>query len=258
MNEIRDNIEAITQGAPLAVVLLAKFMSTVPYSKWRAASSYMRNRQDDSLRTILSVCIDDLPDELKSCLLYTAGLPEKRHIDAHTLVRLWMAEGFLTQNQGLETEQLGQCYLKELVYRGLLQLISKTSSADGGRVESIALHERIHPIIREEARRTSFMDVHYGGSVQPPANTRRLAYMYKSDFDHKRFSPPTSYLGKLRTLVSFSHGDDHDHCIDHETGELLVSFIVFSFVLSYTRKYLLLQSHIMSWQKFWSVLFSPL
>jgi len=34
MNEIRDNIEVITHGLPLAVVLLAKFMSTVPYSKW--------------------------------------------------------------------------------------------------------------------------------------------------------------------------------------------------------------------------------
>jgi len=69
------------------------------------------------VKTILSVCIDDLPDELKSCLLYTAGLPEKRTIDARELVRLWMAEGFLTQKQGLETEQLGQSYLKELVYR---------------------------------------------------------------------------------------------------------------------------------------------
>ena len=119
------------------------------------------------------------------------GFPENRIIDAHQLVRLWMAEGFLTRQMGLEAEQLGQCYLKELIYRGLLQLISTTSGADGGRVQSVVIHDQIHPLLRLEVQHTSFMDFHYGGHVQPPANTRRLALYINSN----KFSAPSSLLG---------------------------------------------------------------
>lgn len=213
MNRIRLNIMEITNGLPLALVLLAKLMRTMDFSKWGAASAYlMSNNGDTKLKTILSVCIDDLPDELKSCFLYTAGFPENRIIDAHQLVRLWMAEGFLTRQMGQEAEQLGQCYLKELVYRGLLQLISKTCGADGGRVESVAIHDQIHHLLRLEAQHTSFMDFHYGGHVAPPANTRRLALYKYSD----KFLAPSSCLDKLRTALSFS-GDVNS--TDHDKGD---------------------------------------
>lgn len=204
MDHIRSNILEITNGLPLAVVLLAKLMRTVDFGKWEAAAAYLKcNSEDNKLKTILSVCVDDLSDELKSCLLYTAGFPENRPIDAHKLVRLWMAEGFLTRQHKLETEQLGQCYLKELIYRGLLQLIKKTSSAHGGSVQWVAIPEQIHPLLRSEAQRTSFMDVHYGGPLPPPDNTRRLAFHI---YDNK-FPVLEHCLDKLRTVVSYS--DDY-------------------------------------------------
>lgn len=149
--------------------------------------------------------------------LYTAGFPENRIIDAHQLVRLWMAEGFLTRQMGLEAEQLGQCYLKELIYRGLLQLISKTSGANGGRVESVAIHDQIHPLLRLEAQHTNFMDFHYGGPMPPLANTRRLALYMNSD----KFSAPSSGLDKLRTALSFSGKDDDNSTNqDGDRGDL--------------------------------------
>lgn len=206
MNKIRDHIKDITNGLPLAVVLVAKFMVTMDYSKWGTASNYiMRNNETDPLKRILLVCIDDLPDELKSCLLYTAGFPENRVIDAKQLVRLWMAEGFLAPQHGMEGDQLGQCYLKELIYRGLLQLIDR-SSTDDGEVESVAIHELIHPVFRSEVRRTAFMYVHSGGRVVAPDDTRRLALQ---SYDN-RFLPLGDCYSKLRTVVSFCY-DEMDY-----------------------------------------------
>jgi len=151
------------------------------------------------------------------------GFPENRIIDAHQLVRLWMAEGFLTRPMGLEAEQLGQCYLKELIYRGLLQLISTTSGADGGRVQSVVIHDQIHPLLRLEVQHTSFMDFHYGGHVQPPANTRHLALYINSN----KFSAPSSCLDKLRTALSFS-GEDENYT-DLDKGDLLFMRASFCF-----------------------------
>jgi len=175
MNKVRDRIEAITKGLPLAVVLLARLMRTMDHSKWEAASEYIQtNNQDDVLTTMVSMCIDDLPNDFKSCLLYTAGFPERSTIDAGQLVRLWVAEEFLPQLAGVGAgpEELGQRYLKEFIYRGLMHPVKKTE--DG--VESVAIHERVHAIFRSEAQRIGFMETltHYGGYAPVTVSARRL------------------------------------------------------------------------------------
>ncbi|KAL6642562.1 hypothetical protein ACP70R_020743 [Stipagrostis hirtigluma subsp. patula] len=213
--EVPEKIFKMSGGLPLAVVLAAKFMTTIKPSKWTKAAEYIADHgssnPDDNLRTILLVSIDDLPDEIKSCLLYTAGFPENRVIDAKQLVRLWMAEGFLAPQHGMEAEELGQCYLKELIHRGLLQMIKM----DGGDVHSVAIHDLIHPTFRSEVRRTAFMYVHRRGRVAAPESTRRLALQ---NYDN-RFLPLGDCYGKLRTVVSFCYderGDPEDASTDEE------------------------------------------
>jgi Leucine-rich repeat (LRR) protein len=200
MNKVRDPIQAITNGLPLAVILLAKLMRTMDYNKWEDASKYiMNNNQDDLVRTIVSMGIDDLPDELKSCLLYMAGFPEGSRMDAVHLVRLWKAEGFLTQQFGVEPEELGQRYLKELIFRGLVELVKKKQD-DEEAVESVEILGQIHPFFRWEAQRTGFMETQYGGSAPVPHGTRRLAL-------NSRKLPKLEemkVLKKLRTVLSRS------------------------------------------------------
>ncbi|KAM3364200.1 hypothetical protein ACQJBY_014491 [Aegilops geniculata] len=196
MDKVRKGIEPITKGLPLAVALLAKFMRTMDHSKWEAASEYIQmNNQDNALMTMVSMCIDDLPNDLKSCLLYTAGFPECSTIDAGQLVRLWVAEGFLTQQPGVGVgpEELGQRYLKEFIFRGLLQLVKKKADA----VESVAIHELVHQIFRSEAQRIGFMETHSGGGYAPVTiNARRLA-LSNSKMPYK-----TKVLWKVRTVLS--------------------------------------------------------
>lgn len=203
-DKVRNNIEGPTNGLPLAVILLAKLMRTMAYSKWEAASEYIRyNHQGDPLKTIVSMGIDDLPDDLKSCLLYMAGFPDRSTIDAGQLVRLWIAEGFLTQHLlGVEPEELGQRYLKELIFRGLVQLVKKKR----GDVESVTIRDQIHQFFRWEAQRTGFMETYYGGSVTVPDSARRLALNSQKlpKLDKMKV------LKKLRTVLMSHDGDNHD------------------------------------------------
>uniref|UniRef100_A0A0E0M6N9 Uncharacterized protein n=1 Tax=Oryza punctata TaxID=4537 RepID=A0A0E0M6N9_ORYPU len=197
MNLIRSNMEEITGGLPLAVVLLAKLMRTKEYNKWETAFECIRSSdEDDLLKTIVSVSIDDLPDELKSCLLYTSGFPEREVIDAHQLVRLWMAEGFLiSQEHRMDMEKLGQRYLEELIYRGLLQPVDRSVHC----VDSVTVHDRLQPLLRLEAQRTGFMNVHYGGHAPAPETTRRLALHNDND----KLPSLSNRLRKLRTVVAY-------------------------------------------------------
>uniref|UniRef100_A0ACD6AG55 Uncharacterized protein n=1 Tax=Avena sativa TaxID=4498 RepID=A0ACD6AG55_AVESA len=201
--KFRETIEGPTNGLPLAVILLAKLLRTMAYSKWESASEYIRyNHQGDPLKTIVSMGIDDLPDDLKSCLLYMAGFPDRSTIDAGQLVRLWIAEGFLTQQLGVEPEELGQRYLKELIFRGLVQLVEKK----GGDVKSVAIRDQVHPFFRWEAQRTGFMETYYGGSAAVPDSARRLA------LNSRKLPKPDKMkvLKKLRTLLSSHDGQNHD------------------------------------------------
>ncbi|XP_048540322.1 probable disease resistance RPP8-like protein 2 [Triticum urartu] len=196
MDTIRKDIEKITKGLPLAVVLLAKLMRTMDYSKWEAASKYLKeNNQDDLLMTIVSMSIDDLPKEHRSCLLYTAGFPERSTIDAGQLVRLWAAEGFLIQQPGVEQEELGQRYLKEFIFRGLMQLVKKKADV----VESVAIHDQVYEILRSEAQRIGLMETHYGGGYAPATvSAKRLA------LNNNKMPYKTKVLWKVRTVLS--HG----------------------------------------------------
>ncbi|KAF7105348.1 hypothetical protein CFC21_106168 [Triticum aestivum] len=194
MDTIRKDIEKITKGLPLAVVLLAKLMRTMDYSKWEAASKYLKeNNQDDLLMTIVSMSIDDLPNEHRSCLLYTAGFPERSTIDAGQLVRLWAAEGFLIQQPGVEQEELGQRYLKEFIFRGLMQLVKKKADV----VESVAIHDQVYEILRSEAQRIGLMETHYGGGyAHATVNAKRLA------LNNNKMPYKTKVLWKVRTVLS--------------------------------------------------------
>lgn len=196
MDTIRKDIEKITKGLPLAVVLLAKLMRTMDYSKWEAASKYLKeNNQDDLLMTIVSMSIDDLPKEHRPCLLYTAGFPERSTIDAGQLVRLWAAEGFLIQQPGVEQEELGQRYLKEFIFRGLMQLVKKKADV----VESVAIHDQVYEILRSEAQRIGLMETHYGGGYAPATvSAKRLA------LNNNKMPYKTKVLWKVRTVLS--HG----------------------------------------------------
>jgi disease resistance protein RPM1 len=204
IEEVKRNIKEITSGLPLAMVTLAKFMIAMDnYNKWETASNYTINKiNDDKLKVILLLSVDDLPDELKVCLLYTAGFPDDTVIDAKQLVRLWTAEGFLSPQHGMEAEQLGQCYLKELIYRGLL--LNKTSSKEDGDVHSVAIHSLVHHILRLEGQRRSFMHVHCGGGVvTAPDNTRRLALWN----NHNTSIKLGDRYGKLRAVLSFGNNN---------------------------------------------------
>ncbi|KAJ3679334.1 hypothetical protein LUZ60_017345 [Juncus effusus] len=203
------DVFTLTQGLPLAIVVLAGLLRSKesPY-EWDLVFTELKSiEKPKSLLRLLVMSFNDLPHDLKSCFLYFGALPETDQHDAYTLVRMWIAEGFVKPKKGSTMEEIGQSYLKELVSRCMVKLLDK--DAQGG-VKMVAIHDVIHAFIQSEALETNFFEIHDSVDVTAPNNVRRLSIQ---NYIHKHV-PLMNSFPKLRSLVcDFAEEQGHNSAL---------------------------------------------
>ena len=173
-------LHGITKGLPLAIVLLSGLIQTKEYpNEWQAVFEHLNAKRSKRLDSMLAICFDDLPHDLKSCFLYFAALPMNTPIEARTLVCMWIAEGFLRPKDGRTMEKVGRIYLRELIMRHLVMLV-KTENANGGD-EFVAVHHKVHAFLQHEAQEASFVDIHNGDDIPSFATTCHLSLQNYTD-----------------------------------------------------------------------------
>ncbi|KAJ1277147.1 hypothetical protein BS78_05G272300 [Paspalum vaginatum] len=208
-----DDLHGITKGLPLSIVLLSGLMQTKEYpNEWKAVFNHLKSKKTKRLDSILSMCFDDLPHDLKSCFLYFAALPMNTPIEARKLICMWMAEGFLRSKDGKTMEKVGRIYLHELIIRHLV--IFNVSAGD----EFVAVHHKVHEFLQQEAQEASFVDIHNGDDIPSLANARRLSLQNYTD----KYAALANSLPKLRSILSnFQEEveDNDDDCGDSEDYE---------------------------------------
>ncbi|XP_047948958.1 putative late blight resistance protein homolog R1A-10 [Salvia hispanica] len=98
-----------------------------------AASSDFDNRKS----SILSLGYTYLPHHLRSCFLYLLMFNEYGvGLHVSTLIKLWVAEGFLYESECKSFEEAGEDYVEELVRRNLVSVIERKSN---GRIKSVRM-----------------------------------------------------------------------------------------------------------------------
>ncbi|XP_059439281.1 putative disease resistance protein RGA4 [Corylus avellana] len=86
-------------GVPLAIRTIASLLhSKNPETEWLSFKnnelSKMSQKENDILPT-LKLSYDQLPSHLKHCFAYCSLLPKDYKIDRSTLIKLWIAQGFV-------------------------------------------------------------------------------------------------------------------------------------------------------------------
>jgi NB-ARC domain len=107
-------------GVPLALIVLGGLLSRRPpeYIEWNRLLQTMSWHTDGArCFEILSTSYDDLPLALKYCFMYFAAFPEDHKIDVEELIRMWIAEGFIPEEENKKLEQTAESFLKDLVQR---------------------------------------------------------------------------------------------------------------------------------------------
>ncbi|KAI8004785.1 putative disease resistance protein [Camellia lanceoleosa] len=81
--------------------------------------------QDGRVLDVLALSYQDLPYQLKACFLYLGNYPEDFNIHAERLYQLWIAEGFISQEERGEDETMmdvAERYMGELAQRCMVQV----------------------------------------------------------------------------------------------------------------------------------------
>ena len=148
-------------GSPLAIITTASLLAR--QQNWIEQCNCIRRSLSSNLRThrtiewmkeVLSLCYNNLPGRLKSCMLYLSIYKEDHVIWKDYLVKQWIAEGFICAQEGKGKEEVASTYFDELVNWGMIQPVDINCN---GEVLSCTVHYIIHNLIRYKSIEENFV-----------------------------------------------------------------------------------------------------
>ncbi|XBI15507.1 hypothetical protein VPH35_057919 [Triticum aestivum] len=111
---------------PLAIKVTASALASrdLTENEWKKYLGKYAGSQNmllDEIEGALYLSYDELTHRLKQCFLYCALYAEDSIIEREEVTRLWIAEGFIEEQQGQLLEDIAEEYYYELIHRNLLQ-----------------------------------------------------------------------------------------------------------------------------------------
>ncbi|XP_015901524.3 disease resistance protein RPM1-like [Ziziphus jujuba] len=193
-------------GLPLAIAAISAVLATKDQAnidEWVTLSRTFgpemgENSRVDNMNRVLSLSLNDLPYYLKSCFMYLSMFPPFQKIETMTLIRLWIAEGFVIEKEGITPEEVAEGYIKELLDRGLIQVAGTTSC---GRIKSCKVHDLLREIAIQKSKDQNFGVVVKEQGVTLPDKVRRLSVV------KTLHNVQNKNLSRLRSLFVFNAED---------------------------------------------------
>ncbi|KAJ1704351.1 hypothetical protein LUZ63_004130 [Rhynchospora breviuscula] len=195
-------IVAKCQGLALAIVVIGSLLACRDRKEqeWKCFYNQLswELSNNPQIKDVLNLSINDLLPHLRTCFLYCVLFPEDADISSNLICRLWIAEGFV-EEKGKDTtmEEVAQGYIKELVYRSLIQVVEKNVY---GRIKRFRVHDLLRDICiatsKEERFSVMWDNPHL--SLRFGEEARRIS-VQKGSEDIK----PSSGSSTLRTYLLF-------------------------------------------------------
>lgn len=193
-------------GLPLAIAAISAVLATkdkANIDEWAMLRHTFgpemgENHRLDNMKRVLSLSFNDLPYYLKSCFLYLNMFPDFRKIETMRLIRLWIAEGFVIEKQGMTPEEVAESYIKELLDRSLIQVAGTTSC---GRIKSCKVHDLLREMVIQNLKDQNFGVVVKEQGITVPDKVRRVSVAKTLQ------NVQNKNLSRLRSLLIFNAED---------------------------------------------------
>ncbi|XP_039067442.1 disease resistance protein RPP8-like [Hibiscus syriacus] len=207
-------------GLPLAIVVLGGLLATKQtQGQWEMVHRNIlqgplkgfqsQGHPYGAVNAILALSYNDLPYHLKPCFLYLGHYPEDWEISKKELIRLWIAEGFISpslESREMLMEDVGEQIFEELMNRSLVQLSRRDYT--GTNVKTCRLHDLLRDLCIDKAREENFLEI-----VQPPwtESDESDVTLAKSMLRRISIHPTKRYVclkgehKKLRSLLLFQN-----------------------------------------------------
>lgn len=211
-------------GVPLAIITIASLLASngegrKPMDEWNhLLNSIGRGlTEGDSvveMNRILSLSYNDLPPELKNCLLCIAVFPEDYQIKKDRLVSMWIAEAFVQRtNQEDSLFEIGDNYFNMLINRSMIEPVEID---DEGKAKACRVHDMVLGFLCSLSREANFVSV-IDASTRTTSNSetkiRRLSIQdcKETPMVAAQLSAGSMGMSHVRsfTLWSYHHPDNN-------------------------------------------------
>ncbi|CAL9048701.1 unnamed protein product [Musa banksii] len=195
LEAIAKKIAGRLKGLPLAARTVGGLLKAQMNEKhWRniAGSEIWQLQHDENgVLPVLQLSYQCLPPHLKRCFVFCSLFPKDNRFDGEHLVQLWMAEGYVDQDNmkdNMTLEAVGSDYFHELVNRSFFQ------EAPWG--STYVMHDLIHDLAQFISK-GEFCRIDDDESKEIPNTTRHLSATLT---DGTKLMELSCY-DKLRTLM---------------------------------------------------------
>ncbi|GER53698.1 disease resistance protein [Striga asiatica] len=147
------------KGLPLSIVVIGGLLAKSEQTRqnWlnvlKNLSSIVNLEEDERCLRILKLSYNQLPVHLKPCFLYMGMFPEEHEIHVSTLIRLWVAEGFVKPVAGKSLETIARFYLHDLVLRNLIFVCELDTTR---RIKRCGIYNLLRDLCMKEAEKYKF------------------------------------------------------------------------------------------------------
>ncbi|KAL2486865.1 putative disease resistance RPP13-like protein 1 [Abeliophyllum distichum] len=135
------------RGSPLASNMMGAVLRGKKIEEWISIQEIGPSNiegDQNSVKQVLKISFDRLPSSsLKECFAYCSIIPKDEVIRREWLIQLWMAQGFLTDNQGSDMETEGNKFFSILLQSSFLQEPEKDKY---GNIECCKMHDLVHDL----------------------------------------------------------------------------------------------------------------
>jgi disease resistance protein RPM1 len=254
VKEVSDEVLKKCGGLPLAIISISGLLANIPtvrneWLKVKRSIGFVleKNQSLEGMKSILSLSYNSLTPNLKTCLLYFSNFPEDYEIERDTLLRRWIAEGFISEERGQSCQEVAENNFYELINKSLVQPVD---IGYDGKARACRVHDMMLEFAISKAAEDNFITVLSGQMAVPNSHCyiRRLSIQYINqelasllaykDLCHIRSLTATGCIKNLPNLAEF----ETLRVLDFEGSEDLKEYDMSSMDKLFQLRYLSLRS----------------
>ncbi|CAJ2647967.1 putative disease resistance protein RGA4 [Trifolium pratense] len=203
--EIGKEILKKCRGVPLAAITLGSLLRFKREEKeWLHVkeSKLWTLQGENSVMQALRLSYLYLPVKLRQCFTFCAIFPKDEEISKKLIIELWVANGFISSNEMLEAEDIGDEVWNELYWSSLFQDIQTDKF---GKVMYFKMHDLVHDLAQSFGEETC-CSTYNKGIVNMHARTRHFS-IYEQHTSDENNSIQLHHANSLKTYIELKSSD---------------------------------------------------